>query len=229
MNHWTEQLPTLSGDTVALRELCDADAMTLFSMLTEEEVSRFISPPPTSVEGFARFIGWTHGQREAGKFVCFAVLPHGFGEPVGIFQLRTLDAAFDVAEWGFVVAQPFWGTGLFEEAAQLMLEFAFDVVGVHRLEARAAVPNGRGQGALAKVGAVREAGLRRSFTKNGIRMDQVMWSILAEDWRLSQKHRREHEERRGDSNAEPSNQCDPRGEVRSSALAGLNQRYSVGR
>lgn len=219
MTHWTDELPSLSGLTVALRELCQEDAMTLYSMLTEEQVSKFISPPPTSVDGFARFIGWTVEQREAGRFVCFGVLPHGFGEPVGIFQLRALDSNFDVAEWGFVVAHPFWGTGLFEEAAQLMLSFCFDVVGVHRLEARAAVPNGRGQGALAKIGAIREAGLRRSFTKNGIRLDQVMWSILAEEWRSREKQRREDEERRRRSESGSSDQRDALHTSHSSSVA----------
>ena len=52
-----------------------------------------------------------------------------------------------------------------------------------RLEARAVVANGRGNGALRKLGAVQEGLLRRSFMKNGQFMDQVLWSILAEDWR----------------------------------------------
>ena len=37
-----------------------------------------------------------------------------------------------------------------------MLDFAFETVGVHRLEARSAVANGRGNGALRKMGAVQE-------------------------------------------------------------------------
>jgi len=58
------------------------------------------------------------------------------------------------------------------------------VVGAQRLEARAAVANGRGNGALRKIGAVQEGVLRRSFLRNGQYHDQVLWSILAEDWRL---------------------------------------------
>ena len=61
----------------------------------------------------------------------------------------------------------FWGTGMFAEGARLVLDFAFDVIGVHRLEARAAVANGRGNGALRKIGAVQEGLLRRSFLRNG--------------------------------------------------------------
>ncbi len=66
----------------------------------------------------------------------------------------------------------------------MVVDFAVDVIGAHRLEARAAVANGRGNGALRKIGAVQEGVLRRSFVRNGVHHDQVLWGIVAEDWRL---------------------------------------------
>src|SRR5206468_10550492 len=61
---WREGLPVLTGAQVVLRELRSSDATSLFALLTTEEVSRFISPPPTSVEGFERFIVWANRQRQ---------------------------------------------------------------------------------------------------------------------------------------------------------------------
>ena len=58
-----------------------------------------------------------------------------------------------------------------------MLGFAFDEVGIQRLEARSAVANGRGNGALQKIGATREGVLRKSFLRDGEYHDQVIWSI----------------------------------------------------
>ena len=57
---WRQALPVLTGTLVTLRELRLSDAPSLLAMLSTEEVSRFISPPPTTVEGFERFIAWTH-------------------------------------------------------------------------------------------------------------------------------------------------------------------------
>jgi RimJ/RimL family protein N-acetyltransferase len=74
------------------------------------------------------------------------------------------------------------------ETAQLVLDFAFEVMNVHRLEARASVGNGRGNGALSKLGAVQEGVLRRSFLKGGTYHDQVMWSVVAGDWRARRGH-----------------------------------------
>ena len=71
-----------------------------------------------------------------------------------------------------------------------MVQFAFETVGVHRLEARAAVKNGRGNGALRKIGAVQEGVLRKSFLKNGEYLDQVLWTILDEDWDATRKWER---------------------------------------
>lgn len=181
-SEWQRTLPVLTGTHATLRELRTGDAPSLLSMLSSEEVARFISPPPTTVEGFERFIAWTHRERAAGRYVCFAVVPAGFDAAVGIFQIRQLDPAFDTAEWGFAIGSPFWGTGLFMDAARLTVDFAFDTVGIHRLEARAATMNGRGNGALAKIGAVREAVLRRSFLRRGEYLDQALWSIVREDW-----------------------------------------------
>jgi RimJ/RimL family protein N-acetyltransferase len=180
---WRGGLPTLTGGQVVLRELRSSDAASLFALLTTDEVSRFISPPPTSVEGFERFIAWTVRQRAAGAYACFAVTLQGYDTAIGIFQVRQLDAHFENAEWGFAIGSAFWGTGIFQTGAELVLEFTFKTLGVHRLEARAALLNGRGNGALLKLGAVQEAVLRRSFHKNGEYLDQALYAILADDRR----------------------------------------------
>ena len=178
---WKTQLPVLRSKGITLRELRMSDASSLLALLTTEEVTRFISPPPTTIEGFERFIQWAQRERAAGRYVCFAVVPDGYDTAMGLFQIRQLDPTFGTAEWGFALGSAFWGSGLFVSGAELMIDFAFDVIGVHRLEARAAVENGRGNGALRKIGAVQEGILRKSFLRNGRQLDQALWAILPED------------------------------------------------
>jgi ribosomal-protein-alanine N-acetyltransferase len=183
VSDWQSGLPLLHGDLVTLRELRSSDAGSLFALLTTEEVARFVSPPPTTVEGFERFIAWTLRQRLAGTYACFAVTLRGFDTAIGIMQVRRLERGFGTAEWGFMIGSPFWGTGVFQESAELVLDFVFDTLGVHRLEARAAVANVRGTGALLKIGAVQECRLRKSFHRDGAVQDQALYSILATDRR----------------------------------------------
>jgi ribosomal-protein-alanine N-acetyltransferase len=189
-SNWRQALPVLSGQQVILRELRTSDAQSLFALLTTEEVARFISPPPSTVEGFERFIAWTLRQRTAGTYACFAVTLKGFDTAIGIFQVRETEPGFGTAEWGFALGSPFWGTGVFKEGAELMLEFVFNTIGVHRLEARAAIKNGRGNGALQKLGAVQEGILRKSFLRNGQYLDQALYAIVEDDWREARQETR---------------------------------------
>ena len=179
---WRHTVPMLAGAKVTLRELRGDDAPTLFSMLSTNETARFISPPPTTIEGFQRFVDWAIRERELGNYICFAVVPEGMSSAIGLFQVRALEPGFATAEWGFALGSPFWGSGIFADSARLVLDFAFETMGIHRLEARASIVNGRGNGALRKLGAVQEGVLRRSFLRNGAYHDQVLWSLLKEDW-----------------------------------------------
>jgi ribosomal-protein-alanine N-acetyltransferase len=182
---WRAALPVLSDGRVTLRALKTSDAASLFSMLSTEEVRRFVSPPPPDVAGFERFIEWTLKERAAGRHICYAVVPAGYDVAIGIVQVRQLDPSFSSAELGAALGSPFWGTSVFMSAARLVIDFAFEAVGVHRMEARAAVQNGRGNGAMRKLGAVQEGVLRRSLYCRGQYFDQLLWSILADDWRQS--------------------------------------------
>ena len=189
LTDWRQGLPTLTGALVTLRELQPCDAPSLLASVTNEEVSRFISPPPATIDGFEHFIAWAHRERTAGRYVSFAIVPRGLDVAVGLFQLRSLEPGFGTAEWGFALGSEFWGTGLFVEAAQLVADFAFDVLGARRLEARASVHNSRGNGALKKIGATAEGVLRRSFRWHGEYHDQVLWSILSSEWIAARRHR----------------------------------------
>ena len=134
------------------------------------------------MEGYERFIAWAQRERHAGRFVCFGIVPVGRDSAVGIIQVRTLSANWETAEWGFALGSAFWGSGLFAAGAVLVVQFAFEHLGVRRLEARAVVQNGRGTGALRKIGATQEAILRESFRRHDTRFDQGLWTILQDEW-----------------------------------------------
>ena len=180
---WRNRLPVLRSGKITLRELTTSDAQPLWAFINSAEVTRFLSAPPSTVVGFERFIGWTQRQRLLGAQASFAVVVEGFDTPIGLFQLRQIEPGFRTAEWGFAIGSAFWGTGVFRTGAELMMHLAFDVIGVHRLEARACVQNVRGNAALQKLGAVQEGVLRRSFLQNGEYLDQALWTVLEEDWR----------------------------------------------
>ena len=151
---WQAFVPLLMNRTTRLRELQISDAPWLLALLATEEVKRFISPPPTTVQGFEEFIRWAHRKRAEGSYVCFGIVPAGQDHAVGIFQIQCRSG--ELPEWGFAMGSDFWGTGLFVEGAEAVLDFAFGGMGLQQIGARAATENGRGNGALQKLGAVRQ-------------------------------------------------------------------------
>jgi RimJ/RimL family protein N-acetyltransferase len=180
---WQFGLPAIRRSKVTLREVRESDAAALLVMLGSDEVAEFVSPLPRTVDGFAAFISEALRDRAVGRSFCFGVVPDGYEDAMGLFQVRELDPDFGSAEWGFALGSPFWGTGIFVEGAKAIIDFAFGVAGVHRLEARSIASNQRGNAALRKLGAVQEGVLRRAFQRDGWYYDQILWSILKDDWR----------------------------------------------
>ena len=178
-NGWRAGLPALTGAGVTVRELRASDASSLYALLTTEEVSRFISPPPSTVKAFEQFIMWSHIRRAQGHYVCFGIVPDGDYAAVGIIQIQL--TADEPPEWGFVMGSPFWGTGIFVEAAAAVMDFAFRHMGLEQLAARASVDNGRGNGALRKIGAVRHEFIASGFAGNRRVRGQYCWTVTPAD------------------------------------------------
>ncbi len=179
---WRKGLPVLTDGAVTLRELVTTDAAALLEHVAKTAVAQYMPVSPTDLAGFEHFIRWTRIRRRQGRHACFGLVPPGRIAPVGLLQLWSVDASFRTAELGFAVDDCYWGTGLFQAGARLLLDFAFSELRVARLEARAVYVNGRGNGALQKLGATREAVLRAGFQKGNVVEDYVMWSILAQEW-----------------------------------------------
>ena len=176
---WQAFVPLLMNRTTRLRELQLSDAPWLLSLLSTEEVSKFISPPPTTVEGFEAFVKWSHKKRAAGSYVCFGIVPAGFDHAVGIFQIQCKPG--ELPEWGFAMGSSFWGTGLFVEGAEAVLDFAFGGMGLQMLGARAATENLRGNAALQKLGAVRQGVIPNGLVLGERAYDQYYWTIQADN------------------------------------------------
>src|SRR4051794_23013138 len=74
---WRGGLPLLRGVGVVLRELRASDARALFTLVAAADIRRFTWPPPTTLDGFHRFIDVALAERRAGSYLCFAVTMDG--------------------------------------------------------------------------------------------------------------------------------------------------------
>lgn len=179
---WRNELPSLTGRAVSLREPTSQDLGPLVDLLSLGDATRFGLDEPVSDVGVQELIDRVAREREIGVAVTYVITLATARTIVGLVQVRQLDPSFEAAEWECTVAPSSRGSGIFLEAARLVGSFAFGTIGAHRLEARVLLQNGRANGALRKLGAVQEGILRRSVRRAGEYFDQVLWSLLKDDW-----------------------------------------------
>src|SRR6478672_8378458 len=148
---WTTAVPSLHGHLTTLREVAASDVHTLFTLFSDPTVTAYMAPPPPTLAKFAGFVEWSHQQRVQGHGVCFGIVPDGMTAAIGILQIRLEPTSS--AEWGFVLSTHFWSTGVFSDAANVLVEFAFTTMHVDRLDARIALRNRRAHAAVQKLGA----------------------------------------------------------------------------
>jgi RimJ/RimL family protein N-acetyltransferase len=165
-----------------LREPIAEDLPALVELLRLPDASRFGIDGPLNDAAVLAFIERAVFERRAGTGFAFTITLHASSDLVGLARIRQLDLGFDAAEWEITLAPAARGTGVFVETARLVGSFAFGSVGARRLEARVRAENGRASAALRKLGAVEEGILRRSLRRGSDYVDQVLWSVLKEEW-----------------------------------------------
>ena len=182
LSNWHSELPMLTARLVTLREPTAADLRPLIDLRSISDATPFgieESSPELAVQ---QLIDHAARDRAAGTAFTYVVTISSTRAVVGLVQVRQIDLTWESAEWECTIVPSWRGTGVFLETARLVGSFAFGTVGVHRLESRVALRNGRANGALRKLGAVQEGVLRQSVRRGGEYVDQVLWSLLREDW-----------------------------------------------
>jgi len=102
---------------------------------------------------------------------------------VGILQVRSSGSTLSSAEWGFVLSAHFWSTGVFLDAANLLVEFAFTTMDIECLQARIALRNRRAHAAVRRLGARPESTLATVSPTGFPRDPELVWTLREEEWR----------------------------------------------
>jgi RimJ/RimL family protein N-acetyltransferase len=182
VSNWRGELPTLTARLVTLREPVPQDLGPLVDLLSLHDATRFGIDEPVGVVDVQHLIERVARDRAAGLAFTFTITLSTSRRVVGLVQVRQLDPGFEAAEWESTIAPSSRGSGVFMEAARLVGSFAFGSIGAHRIESRVLLQNGRASGALRKLGAVQEGLLRSSVRRGSEYLDQVLWSMLKDDW-----------------------------------------------
>lgn len=159
------------------------DAAALFRYRADPDVSRYQGWRPTSLadaEGFIRNqCGLTAPQ--AGRWFQRAIRSRGDSALLG--DLGFCLSADGQAEFGITLAREWQGQGLAREALHVLLDVLFGRLDVHRVQASVDPRNGASIALLRALGMRQEAHFRESLRLHGEWVDDVVFALLAREWR----------------------------------------------
>ncbi len=179
---WRTGLPVLSGPMVSMREPVLEDTAAIAAVLAVGDATRFGIDDSADENAAPRLIDAAIRDRLAGSGFTFVVILTASRRIVGLVQVRRLDPTFECGEWECTLTPAVRGSGVFVDTARAAMRFAFETVGIHRLETRVLVENGRSNGAIRKIGGVHEGILRGAVRRGGTYLDQALWALLKDDW-----------------------------------------------
>lgn len=128
-------------------------------------------------------------EQEAGQCVAFAVIPVATGQAAGWTTMHDALAEHRAVEIGWTwYARSIWRTAINTECKLLLLAYAFESLGMERVQFKTDHLNTRSQAAIERIGGIREGVLRHHRLRpDGTWRDTVYYSILAAEWPAARK------------------------------------------
>ncbi len=180
----TRGVPTLATGRLRLRPLTEADTDAIFALYSDPLVTRYLSrrPMSTPADGQAAI------ERAAQEFAAGTALRVGLVRPeddqvIGTGNLLHFDWPCRRAEVGYALARPFWGQGLASEATAALVEYGFETLDLHRLEAELDPRNDASVRVLERQGFIREGLLRERWIVGDEVSDSLLMGLLRSDYR----------------------------------------------
>jgi N-acetyltransferase len=175
----------LEDDMVCLRPLADTDAPYLLPFaLHEPDIWRYSLLSASGKEGLEHYISLATEGRAQQKEYAFIVFDKRRQQYAGTTRFYDIQLAHKSLQLGYTwYGKDFQGTGLNKHCKYLLLAFAFDTMGIERVEFRADVNNQKSIAAMKSIGC-QEEGVLRSHTAraDGSRRDCIVLSILKAEW-----------------------------------------------
>ena len=174
--------PEIRTERLLLRGLRASDAPALLAYRSDAEVARFQGFKPATLEDAARFIAEASGTFDvAGRWCQLGILAGG--ELVGDLGIHFIGPENLQCEVGYTLAPREQGKGYGREAVAGLLDFLFSALGKHRVLASVDPRNARSIHLLEALGFRREALHRESVLGEGGWEDDLVYALLAGEWR----------------------------------------------
>lgn len=177
--------PTLETERLILRKLKISDDKDIFEYAKDPEVSRYVTwEPHKSIEDARAFINWNLERYNKGEIGEWAIELKETGRVIGSIGFVELDRINFCGTVGYALSRKYWGKGIMTEAVRRIICFAFEEMGLNRVEA-VHIPENEASGrVMQKAGMMYEGLLRQRMFAKGRFWDLKQYAIIKDDVQL---------------------------------------------
>jgi ribosomal-protein-serine acetyltransferase len=171
------------SDSVHLRPPEDDDVDELYALIdaNRDYLAQWMPwAPGQTRDGTLEFLRETRRKADASEGLELALIENG--EIAGMVGLHVAEPHNQGARVGYWLAEDRQGRGLATRAVTVLVSHAFDAWGLNRVEIRAAPDNARSRAVPERLGFVEEGVLRQAERVGDGYRDNVVYSMLANDW-----------------------------------------------
>jgi RimJ/RimL family protein N-acetyltransferase len=183
--NWPDEQPVLQTKRLVLRAPVPDDAPVVQRIVSTMDIAATVSsiPHPYPDGAATEWINKTASNFREKAGMNFLMALRDAWEIVGCIGLHMKPDPFTgVAEIGYWVSVPHWGRGYATEAAEAMLRFGFESLGLRRMEAHHMSGNPASGRVLTRIGMQREGALRERVSRFGVIHDLVAFGILRSEY-----------------------------------------------
>ncbi|MDV9174702.1 GNAT family protein [Streptomyces sp. W16] len=173
--------PVLTGEKTVLRPFTESDADGIWQLIQDPEVVRFTFEPSTELTP-ERLRSWYATRADQCDRLDLAVTDPATGELLGEVVLHEWDPTARSCTFRTLIGPRGRGRGIGTEATRLIVGYAFEQLGLHRIQLEVYGHNHRARRVYEKVGFVVEGVRREAQLRDGEWVDDVLMAILDHEW-----------------------------------------------
>ena len=171
--------PTLTTDRLVLRQLDKTDADEMFFLRSNERVMKYLDRAPAkSVDEAVAFIQMINTAIANNESINWAITLKGEPKIIGDICFWRMDSPNHRAEIGYRLHPAHHGKGIMNEALHSVLDYGFNVMNLHSVEANTNPGNKESIRLLERNGFIREGYFKENYFYNGKFLDSAVYSLV---------------------------------------------------
>lgn len=177
------EIQTLETNHYLLRAITEEDAPYLYSITSDKETMKYITPHPVeTLEEMKENIETSLDQFQRSKEIPWTIVDKKSGNVIGMFRFHKLNLWHKKAEMGVVIAKEWQQRGVMSEVMEEILCYGFQQLKLNRIVGDIFEKNKGSEMLLAKYGFTKEGTLRQTDFDGEEYHDTVVYSLLQTEY-----------------------------------------------